>query len=262
MTKKLLISLLIILFSINSFSQIFIPIFLNSPQTFYCKPQNEKAVTYINRAYDFREKNINISIEYFKGAIEIDSFFCDAYYGAINSFNIICDYENALIYTDLALKNNAFNTELIKTKGRLLYKLKEYKKSSDYYQNLIELQPRNAVWYYYSSESLIKLNLLDSAKVNIIKMETIINQNYNTDLKVLSYYVQGKIAYLNHEYSKALQAFSMVEKEFKKNGEYCYYYGMTFLNQDDNNKAKKYIKRSIKYGYTEIDEETKKILGL
>lgn len=259
--RRILLAFLFIQISISSYGQIFIPIFLNSSQKYICKPRNKKAVKYYNKAFDYYNKNIYISIEYFKGAIEEDSLFCDAYFNLIKSYNKTKDYKSALNYTDLALKTNSFDIWLIKAKGFLLYKLKEYQKASEYFEELIEKQPRNALWYYYSAESLIKLDLLDSAKVTTIKMETIINQSYNTDYKVLSYYLQGKIAYHKNEFALAQRAFSMIKNSFKKNGEFCYYYGMTFIHQGEAKKAKKYIKRSVRYGY-DLNEEELKHYGL
>lgn len=262
MMKKLLVISLIILFRLNTYGQIFIPIFLSSPDIYYCKPQNEKAITYFNRANDFYDKNINTSIDYLEGAIKLDSLFCDAYYSLIVAYSRINDFDNSLKYVDLALKNNSLNPWLIKTKGILLYKSMNYQKASDYYDKLIDLQPRNPIWYYYSAKSLIKLNLLDSAKVNAVKMETIINQNYNTDLKVLSYYLQGKIAYQKDDFDRAKRVFNIIKKDFRRDPEFCYYYGMTCLKLNDNKNARKYIKKSIKFGYNEVQPDIKEILGL
>ena len=259
MIRRHILTILLIQISISSFGQIYIPIFLGSPQTLACKPRSKKALKYYKEALYYENKNIYASIEYFKGAIKEDSLFCDAYASLINAYSTTKDYQSALNITDMALKKNSFDMGLVKAKGILLYKLMEYQKASAYFGELIEKQPGNMFWYYYSAESLIKLDLLDSAKVNTIKMETIIHQGYHPDFKVLSYYLQGKIAYHKNEFELAKRAFTMVKSDFKKNGEFCYYYGMTLMHQGDHKKAKKYLKRSAKRGY-QLNEEEKKLL--
>jgi tetratricopeptide (TPR) repeat protein len=262
MIRKVLLITILFQINISIFGQIFIPIFLNSPEVYYCKPQNDKAVAYYERAQDFYETNINISIDYLEGAIKLDSLFCDAYYSLIVAYAQVHDYKNSMKYVNLALKSNSLNPWLIKTKGLLLLKSGKFEKAVEYYNNLIGQQPRNPLWYYYCAESLIELNQLESAKINAIKMETIINQNYNTDLKVLSYYLQGKIAFLNEDFTKALQAFSLIKSDFKRSADFCYYYGMTYLKKNDKKNAKKYIKKSIKLGYEDVENEVKEMLDL
>lgn len=259
--NRLAIITFLFLISTQAISQIYIPIpiFYNLEPKYNCKPQSEKAKDYYEKSLEFDERSIYSSIELLKGSIKEDSLFCDAYYRLIDKYFKVKDYENAYVYTNLALKINELDISLIGAKGVLIYKLGQYQRSLEYFNQLIGKQPRNYLWYYYSAESLINLNLLDSAKKVTMQLETIIHQGYNPEYKTLSHFLQGKIFYLKGEYDTAKKAFEFCKKKYRKRADFFYYYGMTFYKLGDHKKAKKYLKKAVITGYVLSDEEKKLI---
>lgn len=199
-----------------------------------------------------------------KGAIQCDSFFCDAYYALINTFRSTKEYDSAMKYVDLALQINKVDLWAMKIKGMLYLNKKEYHRASAYFYNLVNMQPREATWLYYYAQSLIKSNKLDSALSITLQMEQMMQQQEGWDSRAISFYLQGQIAFQKEDYQKAFRGFDAIKSTYKRNSEYCYYYGLTFMRKEnpDMKKAKRFVKRAFKLGYDEVDAGVKEELGI
>jgi tetratricopeptide (TPR) repeat protein len=229
----------------------FIPIIIPGEATYAshaCPSRNEKAYDYMLKGIEnLNKNNIVISILYFKGAINKDSMFCDAYDYLTICFIKNKQYDSALNSISQSLKINSSNFWALKEKGFIYYwDKKDYNAASLYFNARHLKQADEPVWLFYLSQSLIKLNLLDSAQNMAIQTQLALQKEGNEQSLEISFFLQGQIAYLKHNYSTALRAFERIKSIYKNNSEFCYYYGMSLLNADNPNvkKGNRFIKRA------------------
>jgi len=158
-------------------AQIFIPIIIPTGTTAYtrynCGTSNKKAIDYMQKGIDNLETNIDAALVYFKGAIKVDSLFCDAYDFSADVFMMKEEYDSAMKYINHSLNVNSANRWASKTKVRLHFIMREYEKAGDYAYSQHLKQPDDGIWYYYLAESLLHRDLLDSAKNVTLKMQMI-----------------------------------------------------------------------------------------
>ena len=244
-----------LLISLKASSQYFIPIIIPyNIQTFKCNPTNAEARDhYYSGTYHYTD-NLTLAMAHFHEAIKYDSLFCDAYFYLIKAYTKLQNYDKAMELNNIVLKNDGMQPWFLIQKGILHLLKHEYKAASDHYYGLIEIQPNNGDWYYYFAESLIKQNLLDSAKKYTMKMEYILNQNGHWDPHIASFYLQGKIMYYKQEYNKAYSALNDIKKNYRRNADFCYHYGLVLFKLDEKKKALRYIKKAERLGYPELDQ--------
>jgi tetratricopeptide (TPR) repeat protein len=257
--------ILISLFTNISAQFFFIPIIIPTNQQYYnCPSKDDLAMDYFQKGLDIYSTNKQLANIYFKGAIKRDSFFCDAYYVLVNSFRSTKDYDSAMKYIDLTLKNNKIDLWAMKIRGILLLNKKDYNLAETYFKDLYDLQPREATWLYYYVQSLIKLNKLDSAWSLTMQMEMLMMQEEGWDSKSLSYYMQGQIAFQRMNYKTAFRAFNEIKSVYRQNSEFCYLYGMTLMRKENPNmnKAKRFIKRAVKLGYGDVETKIREELKI
>jgi predicted Zn-dependent protease len=266
MKKYLTLLLFLISLFTKSSAQYFIfPIVIPIYQQYYnCPSKDSLAMDYFQKGKDYSGTNKVLANVYFKGAIKRDSFFCDAYYALVNSFRSTKDYDSAMKYIDLTLKNNKIDLWALKVKGMLMLNMKDYNQAATYFKALFDQQPREATWLYYYVQSLIKLNKLDSAWSLTMQMETLMRQQEGWDSKSLSYFMQGQIAFQRMNYKTAFRAFDEIKDTYKQNSEFCYLYGVTLMRNENPNmrRAKRYIKRAMKLGYEEVETKIREELKI
>lgn len=95
-----------------------------------------------------------------------------------------------------------------------------------------------------------------------IEMEYIMSQQEDWDSKIASFYLQGKIAYYNQEFEKARKAFRVIKSKYRRNGDFCYHYGLALMKLNEPNKAKRYINKAIHLGYDDINKDEVKSLNI
>lgn len=140
MLKRILILIAIGCSCLNAFPQFFIPIIIPySVESYVCNTQNKLAREHYQEANNNFHTNVSLSVSYYSEAIKLDSFFCDAYYGLVKSYNKLKYYNNAMEITNLALKINSIQPWFMKQKGILYLRLKEYQSAADYFENMIEV---------------------------------------------------------------------------------------------------------------------------
>ena len=254
--------LLLVLISINLPAQFLIPIIIPY-EGYKCHSKDEIARDYYRKAVDNFYKNVPASIAYFKGAIARDKYFCDAYFGLIQPYKKNQEFDKALEQVNLALDLNALDPWLVKQKGFLLFRTGEYHKAANYYDSLSRLQPRGTLWQFLLAESLIKLNLLDSAKKITMQMEYIEGHLEGADGNSYSLLLQGKIYCHLKDYKTALKAFDLIKDEFKQRPDFNYYYGLVLLNKEDANekKALRYFRKAKRKGYYDFDPKIEALLN-
>lgn len=260
-----------------------VPIGQNNLNISYDCPTNvEKSLKLMEKGFDNINSNIDISIMCFKGAIYNDSLFCDAYDYMAYCYRLKKQPDSALNYINKSLKINNTNIWARKTKGHILfYDLKDYNKSADYYYQESLKQKFEAYWLYNLSESLIKLEMFDSAQVitnrmkivleeqekkvlqNTLKIKPFKLQPLQTEIEstdgwnshALYLFLQGKMAFKQKNYVAADRAFNSIKQEFRMIPEFCYMYGMSLLNKNEPEEktARKYLKKAEEYGFV-LDE--------
>ncbi len=205
----------------------------------------------MQKGIENKNTNTNAALAYFMGAIKVDSLFCDAYDYAAEIFIKKEKYDSALKYINLSLTVNAANRSAGKTKIRLHFILKEYKEAGDFAFARHLKQPDEGLWLYYLAESLFHRDLLDSAKATTLKMQMVMQQQENEFAASTSMYLQGKIFCKMKEYNIAQKALKQVKQEYRKDAEFNYYLGLTYIYGEKPNekKAKRYIIRAFKKGF-------------
>jgi hypothetical protein len=257
--KIINLSILVLICSNLSAQFFFLPIIIPG-ETRYgshaCPSRNEQANDYMLKGIDNLDKNIVVSIMYFKGAIQKDSMFCDAYDYLTICFQKNKQYDSALYYIDKSLKINSSNFWALKRKGFIYYWYKkDYSAASTYFCQQHLKQINEPFWLFYFSQSLIKLNLLDSAQNMALQTQIALQKDENENSLEISLFLQGQIAYLKHNYTSALRAFERIKSIYKNNSEFCYYYGMSLLNADKPNikKGNRFINKSKKLAFKNED---------
>ncbi len=209
------------------------------------------------------EISLDAALAYFKGAIKVDSLFCDAYDYTASVFIEKEKFDSALKYIDLSLAINSANRWAGKTKIQLHFNLGEYEKAGDYAFSQHLKQADEGIWLYYLAESLFHRDLLDSAKCITLKMQLTMQKQGLELAAATSMYLQGKIFCKMRKYESAQRALLQVNKNYHKDAEFNYYLGLTYLYGEEPNlkKAKKYIIRAFKRNI-EIPSEVSKMLNL
>lgn len=162
--------------------------------SYTCPTRDKKAYEYMQKGFENINKNIDVAIIYFKGAINKDSMFCDAYDYLSYCFRRNKQYDSALNVINASLRINSSNYWARKTKGFIYMDKKDYNQSAIYFKEQNTKQPNEGIWLYYYTESLIKLNLLDSAQTMTLKMQYVMQQQEGWNSLEISLYLQGKIA--------------------------------------------------------------------
>jgi hypothetical protein len=88
--------------------------------------------------------------------------------------------------------------------------LKDYDQSANYFLRQSNTHPDNPLWLYYLTESLIGLNMLDSAKTTALKTQMIYQNLNNPDALEYGMYLQGIIAYKEGNYEGAVRGFKLI----------------------------------------------------
>lgn len=243
-------------------AQIFVPVKLpyqSIKKNFVCPTTNESAKKWMKSGIQYMDGNFATAILHYKEALKHDNYLCDAYDLLAYCFRDFKEFDSAMIAVDKSLQINPSNTWARKMKGLLYMDMKEYEKSTTYFKEQFKVEPQESMWLNYMTEALIRMNLLDSAQKCAVSLQQI-----NGATSDLAQFVQAKISFKKKDYATAIAIFEEIEKAYKKNPEYCYYFGASLVNYDDKDnikKAKKLIKRSMRKGY-EIDKDILKKCGL
>jgi tetratricopeptide (TPR) repeat protein len=231
MKKEFLVLIALFFISRSVFAQFFfIPIIVpNTYVPFSCPPLNQQAYDYYKSGIEkIKSKELEVAIIYFKGSIAKDSLFCDAYEALTYCYRSLNQPKNALDIINLSLKANASNYSAQKTKGYiLLMDLKDYDQSANYFLRQSNTHPDNPLWLYYLTESLIGLNMLDSAKTTALKTQMIYQNLNNPDALEYGMYLQGIIAYKEGNYEGAVRGFKLITNNYKNDPEYNCFYGIS-----------------------------------
>jgi tetratricopeptide (TPR) repeat protein len=268
MKARLLLAIVLGILSTNISAQFFfIPVILPTNTqyvSFTCPSRNKLAIEYFQKGSETFKKDVKVSIGYYKDAIMKDSLFCDAYYCLTICYRKTKEYDSALKYIDASLKVNASDFWARKVKGLIYMDKEDYNTSAAYYNKLKIEQPEECVWLYYLSRSLIELNQLDSAKRTTLAMQFLMHQQGYTKSQQVSTYLQSKIAFKKGDFNTALRAYKTIETEYNKDAEFCYYYGLCYLNTEkpNINKAKRLVQKAIKLGYNKVDQNIVKKLNI
>jgi tetratricopeptide (TPR) repeat protein len=266
MKKQIAILVLILILGKNSWCQFFfIPIVVPNQNVyipFSCSPANKTALDYYKKGIEkIKSKEIEVAIIYFKGSISKDSLFCDAYEGLAYCYRLKNEPKNALEIINSSLIVNASNYSAQKTKGFiLLMDLKDYDQSAQYFMKQSNAQPENPFWLYYFTKSLIGLNLLDSADAMARKTQWALTSQNDENAMAIGLYLMGEIAYKSGNYEGACRAFGLIKDSYKKDAEFCCFYGISLLKlpSPDKKHANKFIKKAQKLGYP-VDTEIARV---
>ena len=116
------------------------------------------AVCYKNLASD------DLSIQYYKKAINNDPTFEKGWIAIIDFYYRNHDFNNALTFAQKALDSNGDNSTIMKKLGQVLFELEEYTEAAFYYNNIIKMGDYNKETWNNLLDCLIKLFKFNQAK--------------------------------------------------------------------------------------------------
>ena len=106
----------------------------------------------------------DLSIQYYKKAINTDPTFEKGWIAIIDYYYVNSDFNSALVFAQNALESNGDNSTIIEKLGQVLFKLKKYNDAAFYFKNIIEMGDcKKGIWNHLL-DCLIKLYKFNQAK--------------------------------------------------------------------------------------------------